>query len=84
MSGVLKVCKRKWVHFQGSQLSQNRLPSSYEGFTLKGKNLLPVGAQESKQEVIKVVRLVKMAENLPGLSNHLKKFSLNSRLPEMH
>ena len=32
--------------------------------------------QESKQEIIKIVSLVKMAENLQSVSSHLKQISI--------
>ena len=73
------------MHFQGRQLNKNGVCLASEKWSiLKGKNLLPVGAnsfllektpfqkvldmQESKQEVA----LLKLAENQPGVSNPLK------------
>ena len=93
------MCLRNGCSFRGDNyvikkffsgeatLSIYGTPSEKES-TLKGKNLLPMGANsfllewthfqmglgvlESKQEVTKVVSLVKMLENLQSISSPIK------------
>ena len=41
---MTRIVEGKWINFQGRQLSLNCLPPSEKRSTLKGKNLLPAGA----------------------------------------
>ena len=69
--------------FKGDNSIKTLLPQYWKGSSLKGNNLLPLGAnhfllkktplqsviyvQERKQEVTTIVSILKMAENLPSV-----------------